>query len=182
MRIIPVRLDDSELPLMLGPLEYIDLSDLSWFEVAAQKIADGIRGLALAATVPKTSSNPSVLGKDVIVIARMIANEQRATRNLNVARWAAAVMGLAVAAGVIILGRGARAPWVAIVIAGSLILSGVIVWAITAQLSLNRSEIKRLNGIKDGIELYCPNQPACTDFRIELETILKKLAGIWEAG
>jgi hypothetical protein len=181
MRIIPVRLDDSELPLMLRPLEYIDFPDSSQLEVAAQKIADGIRGLAVAPAVPKNSSNPSVLGKDVIVISRMIANEQRAIRNLDVARWAAAVMGLAVAASVIILGRCARTPWIAIVAAGSLILSGVIVWAITAQSNLNRSEIRRLNGIKDGIELYCPNQPACTDFRIQLETILKKLAGIWEA-
>jgi hypothetical protein len=64
---------------------------------------------------------------------------------------------------------------------GSLVVAGAIIWAITAQLGLNRSEMKRLNGIKDGIELYCPNQPACADFRIRLEAILKKLAGIGEA-
>jgi hypothetical protein len=79
MRIIPVRLDDSELPLMLRPVEAIDLRDPRLLETAAKKIATGVRGLAVASpTAPQSSSNPSVLGQDVIILARMIAAEQRA--------------------------------------------------------------------------------------------------------
>lgn len=179
LRIIPVRLDDSDIPLMLRPEEFIDLRDSSRLELAVKQIAEGIRGVAVAPPVtPQSSSNPSVLGKDVVVIERMMAAEQKAGRRLETARWAAAVVGVAVAAVVIVLGGGAFALWIAVAAAGSLAIAGAIAWAITAQLGLNRSEMKSLNGIKDGIELYCPNQPACADFRIKLETILKKLAGI----
>lgn len=180
MRIIPVRLDSSEVPLMLRPLEFVNFPDSGQAQ-AARQIADGVRGLAVAPVVPRSSSNPSVLGQDVVVITRMIASEQRAVRRLETARWAAALAGFAVTAGIVLLAGGASAPWATVAAAGSLVLSGAIVWAVTAQLSLNRSEIKRLNGIKDGIELYCPSQPACAEFRIRLETILKKLAGIGEA-
>ena len=181
MRIIPVRLDDSDLPLMLRPVEFIDLRDSSRLEFAARQIAEGLRGAVAPQPVSsQSSSNPSVLGKDVIVIERMIADERMAGRRLDAARWTAAVVGVAVAASVIVLGGGGQVPWNLAAAAGSLIIAGAIVWAITAQLGLSRSEMKRLKGIKDGIELYCPNQQACAGFRIQLETILKKLAGIAE--
>jgi hypothetical protein len=181
MRIIPVRLDDSEVPLLLKPEEFIDLRDSSRLEFAVRQIAEGIRGVAVAPPVsPQSSSNPSVLGKDVMVIERMIATQHRAGRRLAVARWAAAVAGVAVAAGVIILVGGTLGSWVAVAAAGPLLIAGAIVWAVTAQLGLSQSEMNRLNGIKDGIELYCPNQAACADFRVRLEAILKKLAGIGE--
>jgi hypothetical protein len=81
----------------------------------------------------------------------------------------------------VIFGGDPRTLWIALSASGALIIAGAIVWAITAQLAFHRSEVKRLNGIRDGIELYCPNQPACADFRVRLEAILKKLAGIGEA-
>ena len=181
MRIIPVRLDDSELPLMLRPVEFIDLRDSRRLELAARQIVEGLRGVAVPTPVsPQSSSNPSVLGKEVILIERIIADEQRVGRRLDTARWTAAVVGVAVAASVIVLGGGGQVPWNLAAAAGSLIIAGANVRAITAQLGLSRSEMKRLKGIKDGIELYCPNQQACAGFRIQLETILKKLAGIAE--
>jgi len=182
MRIIPVRLDDSELPLMLRPVEAVDLRDPGLLEAAAKRIADGVGRQAVALpAAPQSSSNPSVLGQDVIVLARMIVDGHRAGQRLETARLSAAVVGVAAAAGVLALGNEAWVWWTVIAAAGSVLIAAALVWTITAQLALNRSEIKRLNGIKDGIELYCPNQPACAGFRTRLETILKKAAGIEEA-
>ena len=182
MLIIPVLLDAAEVPLMLRPVEFIDLRNLATLDGAARQIASGIRGRTAPPAGPAaSSSNPSVLGQDVIVIERMIASEQRAGRRLEAARWTAAAAGVAVAASVVAFGGGARTVWVIAAAAGALVMAGAIAWTITAQLGLSRSEMKRLNGIKDGIELYCPNQPACADFRVRLESILKKLAGIGEA-
>jgi hypothetical protein len=92
-------------------------------------------------------------------------------------------VGVAIAAGAIVLGSGSGtlASWIPVAVAGPLLATGAIVWVITAQLGFSRSEVKRLISLKDGIELYCPNQAACEGFRIRLETILKKSAGIGEA-
>src|SRR5262249_55110997 len=128
-----------------------------------------------------STSNPSVLGQDVKVIDRMISGEQRTAQRLEAARWVAAFGGIGAGAGVLTLGGGAGELWRSVAAAGALAIAGAIAWVITAQLGLNRSEIRRLEGIKDGIELYCPSQPACADFRVRLEAILKKLAGIGEA-
>ena len=126
-------------------------------------------------------ANPSVLGPDVAILDRMIVREATAATRLETTRWVAAGMGVAAAVSVVgaaISLGDVETLWTAFMATGALIVAGVIGWAITAQVTSNRSEVMRLSTIKDGIELYCPNQPACTEFRVKLETILKRRAGI----
>src|SRR5262249_810179 len=96
-RIIPVRLDDSELPLMLRVLDFIELQDMSNVDTAVQKIAAAVQGSAARVTVvnsPAMATNPSVLGRDVVVLDRMISRADRTAASLATARWAAIGIGI----------------------------------------------------------------------------------------
>ncbi|HEX9454058.1 MAG TPA: toll/interleukin-1 receptor domain-containing protein [Candidatus Binatia bacterium] len=183
MRIIPVRLDDADVPLLLKPLEFIELCETSRLEQAVEQIAIGIRaaGSTVIAAPPKVESNPSALGRDVTVLDRMIRSQEGALNNLTAARWTAAGVGLAVVVGTALWGSSVPLLWTAIMSIGALIISGAIAWAITAQLNSNRSAVARLTTIKDAIELYCPQQQPCVEFRGELEKILRERAGIRES-
>ena len=181
MPIIPVRLDDSELPLLLKPVQSVDFLTGEHLQSAVEGIVSGVRrgDIHLPAPVPQ-SSNPSVLGPDVRILERMIAREASAAKGLGIARWVAGGVGLAATAGVAIFLGSAGTLWTGTMATGSLIVTGAVAWAITARINANRSEVLRLSGIRDGIELYCPNQPACADFRVTLESILRRMAGIAE--
>ena len=182
MRIIPVLLDDAPVPLMLRPVSYIEFRDHGQLAEIVRQIAAGVQGDSAepppAPAAP--SSNPSVLGQDVVVIQRMIESQQSAAQKLKVACAVAAALGVLVAVAVVVFGRGAQPQWIALAALGTLAMTAAIVWVILAQWNLSRTEEKRLIGIKAGIELYCPNQPACVDFRTRLESVLKKLAGVGE--
>ena len=179
MPIIPVRLDDSELPLLLKPVQCVDFLTGERLQSAVEEIVSGVRGSDLQAPAAgPQGTNPSVLGPDVTILERMIVREANAATGLQIARWVACGVGLATAAGVAVLLGGAGTLWTGTMATGTLIVTGTVAWAITTQISSNRSEVMRLSTIKDGIELYCPNQPACADFRVKLETILKRRAGI----
>jgi hypothetical protein len=181
MPIIPVRLDDSELPLLLKPVQCVDFPTAERLHAAVAEILSGVRGDLPTPVTPPQNANPSVLGPDVAILDRMIVREATAATRLETARWVAAGVGVATAVGVAIFLGGVETLWTGAMATGALIVAGFIGWAITAQVSSNRSEVMRLSTIKDGIELYCPNQPACTEFRVKLETILKRRAGIEEA-
>ena len=56
-RIIPVRLDDSELPLMLRTLDYIDLRDMSRVEDAVREIVQAVSGAPAAVPQPPRSAS-----------------------------------------------------------------------------------------------------------------------------
>lgn len=179
--IIPVRLDDSELPLMLKPLQCVDFLNANRLDDAVEQILSGVRGVPLEATPARAephNANPSVLGPDVAILDRMILREDNAARRLELARLCAAGLGVVAAGALALFAGGAGALFSGVMAGGVLIVAGAIAWAITAQAGTNRSEVLRLSTIKDGIELYCPNQPACVDFRVKLETILKRRAGI----
>ncbi|HWH76843.1 MAG TPA: toll/interleukin-1 receptor domain-containing protein [Candidatus Binatus sp.] len=183
MRIIPVRLDAADVPLLLKPLEFIDLCDPTRLDEAIAAIVTGIRAEAAPVIAPKpvATANPSALGRDVTILDRMIHNQEGALGNLATARWAAGGLGLAVALGAVIWGNQAPLIWTATMALGALIIGGAITWAITAQLNSNRSAVTRLSTIKDAIELYCPQQQPCVEFRTELEKILRERAGIKES-
>lgn len=179
--IVPVRLDDAELPLMLKPLQCVDLLSADLLDDAVDQIMSAIRGVAAKRTPDRAephNANPSVLGPDVVILNRMITREGNAARRLELARWSAAAVGLAAAVALALFTGGAGALFSGALAVGTLIVAAAIAWAITAQARTNRSEMLRLSTIKDGIELYCPNQPACGDFRVKLESILKRRAGI----
>jgi hypothetical protein len=180
-RIIPVRLDDSELPLMLRMLDFVDLRDPRRLDQAVREIAEAVSGQPLPAptpAAPAVASNPSVLGRDVVVIDRIITREERNAASIARARLAAVVLGLILAGA-----SGIFAPaGLTIALGGACVLiAGALVVAFTAKLNAVRTEARRLSSIKDGIELYCPGQPACIDFRIRLENILKQAAGMKES-
>lgn len=179
--IIPVRLDDSDLPLILKTLQCVDFLSANRLGEAVEQILSGVRGVPLEpapARAEPGNANPSVLGPDVAILDRMILREGNAARKLELARWCAAGVGVAAAGALALFAGGMGALFSGAMAGGILIVAGAIVWAITAQASSNRSEVLRLSSIKDGIELYCPHQPACVDFRVKLETILKRRAGI----
>jgi hypothetical protein len=117
-----------------------------------------------------------VLGQDVVILDRMIEREAAAATKLETTRWVAAGVGTAVGVAIFLGGGGAL--WIGAMATGALTVTGAIAWAITAQVSSNRSNVLQFSSIKDGIELYCPRQPACADFRVKLETILKRRAKI----
>jgi hypothetical protein len=177
LRIITIRLDNTELPLFLKTLEFIELPDAGALEAVLERIAAGIRGATVAAPVPVTS-NPSVLGKDVVVLERMIANERDQGRRLSTARWAATALIPTVTGAAALVAARVEPVWAVMAAVGSLAVTGGITWAMELQVRSNRSEVSRLIGIKDGIELYCPSQTACLDFRVKLESIVKRRAGL----
>jgi len=180
-RIIVVRMDGTDAPAILRATEWVDLQDSSQFDAAIRQIADGIRGAASGpAPNPASGSNPSVVGQDRIVLERMIEAERRSGRNLERARAVAAVIAVALVAAIAILGWGGSLLWIAVMAAGVAAVSCAGAWAFAARLRTVRLECARLDALKNGIELYCPNQPPCLPFRVKLEAILKQRAGISE--
>jgi hypothetical protein len=179
-RIVPVRLDAAALPLLLITIEFIDMSDSSEFSTMIQHIVSGIRGSVITSPIPepKVLINPSVIGQDVTILQRMIQSEQRKERNLTLTRWTVVFLGLVAVTGLTILG-GTETRWIVTVTAvAPLATSGAILWVITELLRSSHSTVLRLTSIKDGIELYCPKQQQCLEFRTALEKLLKDGAGI----
>jgi hypothetical protein len=179
LRIIPVRLDDAEVPVLLRSVEFIDLSGDADPGDAVREIAAVVRG-ELAPERPDTrgaASNPSVLGRDITVLERMIERENRTVRTLEIARWTVVILGVGLASLAALVAPGPRTLWMA---AASLAIPAAVAWTITAQIRANRAEMMRLSSIKDAIELYCPKQPPCMAFRTKLEAILRERAGMKE--
>jgi hypothetical protein len=176
--IIPVRLDDSELPLMLTPIQHVDLTAAHRLSSALTEIRDAIRGGFQSPAPPPHIANPSVLGPDVAILQRLIVREAAAAAKLDTARSVAAAVGVVGSVAVVGFIGSIGVVWTGALATAPLIASGAIAWAITAQANSNRSEVMRLSTLKDGIELYCPGQPACSDFRMKLEAILRRRAGI----
>jgi hypothetical protein len=187
-RIVPVRLDDADVPLLLKATEFVEFHDASQLDKAVEGIVRGIRGARASIresgmeSGPQTLSNPSVIGPDITVLNRMIQSESNNERNLALARWCAAGIGLLAVIGLMIWAGATRNGWTALLALTPLAISGAISWVITSQLRSSRSTALRLATIKDGIELYCPKQGPCAQFRTELEKILKQRAGIQEVG
>lgn len=182
MRILPVRLDGSPLPVILSPIQFVEFPSDAEVAVVAASLVAGIRSEQPLPPPPSTaSSNPSVLGREVAVIQRMLQASSRSARSLQSARIVASLTGVACAAGAPLLPESASGwtPWIS---GGSLLLAASVVWAITERLRLSRDELRGLSSLKDGIELYCPNQPACLQFRVKFEALLKQQAGIQEVG
>jgi hypothetical protein len=181
-RVVPVRLDESDVPLLLKTIEYVDFQDAGQLEAALERVVRGIRGSAgtLVSPEPEALSNPSVVGHDTKILNRMIQREWNNARKLAVVRWSALAIGLLAFAGLMIWAGVTQKHWIAVLALSPLAISGTIAWVITARLRFSRSTALRLSAIKDGIDLYCPKQGPCVQFRTELEKILKQGAGIQE--
>jgi hypothetical protein len=86
------------------------------------------------------------------------------------------------------MGSGGFAVWAAstlehsaiiwLVAAGCSAVFGAIAGTIAFIMQASKTMMRRLAAIKDGIELYCPQQPACMEFRMALENIVRRDAGI----
>lgn len=182
-RIVPVRLDDADVPLLLRATEFIDFHDDSQLDAIVERIVGGIRGAPTAPPefAPEVLSNPSVVGPDIRVLNRMIESESNNERYLAYARWGAAGLGVLAGAGVMLWGGAKQGgEWTMLLALAPLVVGGAITWVITAQLQARRSTRLRWTTIKDGIELYCPRQEPCSKFRKQLENILTERAGIQE--
>jgi TIR domain-containing protein len=181
-RIVPVRLDGADLPLLLTATEFIDFHENDDVQKTAEQIFRGIRRATSVPPqqTPEAASNPSVIGRDVAILDRMIENQRKNERSLQVARYSAALLAFTAAVAIIAWSGAALTLWTAIGVIAALMVAGAIAWAITARLNSSRSTTLRLGTIKDAIELYCPQQAPCVQFRTELEKFLKERAGVKE--
>jgi hypothetical protein len=181
-RIVPVRLDDDAIPLLLTTIEFIDMRESTEFPMLIQHIVSGIRASMMTSPIPEPEvlTNPSVIGQDVTILQRMIQSERRKGHNLTLSQWSVVFLGLAAVTALMSFG-GTQTRWIVTVTAVTpLAISGAILWVITALLRSSHSTVLRLTSIKDGIELYCPKQQQCLEFRAALEKLLKDGAGIRE--
>jgi hypothetical protein len=124
-------------------------------------------------------SNASIAGNDVTILERMIQSEQKKERGLERARGFAIGIGLLVVGFLTYWGMSTSVYWITIML--GIATSGIVgayVWVISASLGSSHSTVDQLTSIKDGIELYCPKEPSCVQFRSKLENILKAGAGI----
>ena len=176
-RIIPIRLDNSDIPVMLRPLNFIDLCDLARVSEAVYAItlALGSAASRLPPVNPIASSNPSVLGREVVVLERLISGEQQTVRSLRTARMAAVATGLGFTVAAAVFGPAESAAVIGI---GCVMVAGILTVVLSTQLRAKQAKIKVFGALRDGVEVYCPSQPPCVEFRMRFETLLKEAAGL----
>jgi hypothetical protein len=186
-QIIPIRLDDSEVPLLLKTLSLIDLRNPERFDEAVSAVMDALSGTLAqrsshvdvpTASAPVTAL-PSVLRLELESLNRMINREEQFVEKLKRTRNKVAVAGLLFAVALTIVAAASLSPqWAISSGCGCTLLTAGLMLAFASQSRSRRAKCGVLSALREGIQVYCPAQPSCVAFRQRFEHLLRETAQI----
>ena len=175
-RIIPIRLDNSNPPVLLTELQFLDLSDAAALDACLDAMVAGINGVP-GASSNEARSKPSRI--EAAAIQRMIGDNHRAIRNARIVRIISPVAGIAASGTTLLFGLLEGVGGQFAVVASSVLMTGAISWGLTArQLQSNSDSLEMLSAIQEGLDLFCPGQPTCGQFRAKFEEVMLTRARI----
>lgn len=156
LRLIPVLIESVVVPGFLSSRSWADFRDPAKFDQSVERLYLGITGARPPDAAPESAEvRAEAPGLDEFhYLDRSLSREKRAVRQLQMTRFAAPVVGLAVFGVFAILNPGMEAGSQAVAAVGSPLVTGLIGWGATArQLSASRLNVGRLTCLKDGLEL-----------------------------
>lgn len=178
LRLIPVLIEAVPVPGFLSSRSWADFRDPAKFEESLNRLCMGITGSG----VPSPADAPArPAGMDELhYLDNSLQREQRTVSQLARLRWIAPAIGLLLFAIFSVLTPGLEAPVLALAGAGSVLVTGLIGWGVTArQLSASEANMKRLNSLKDGLDLCMSKAGAgCPLLWTEFWRVVHRSAGL----
>jgi hypothetical protein len=160
LRLIPLLLEDLELPGFLANRQYVDFRDGSRFNQAVDQLVRGITGKAgdekptPGNSSSVTEANGSSRVDEIEFLERSIRREERSIRSMWYLRLGALLIGLIVSLLVMTLAGGLQGQSKMILAAGVPVITALIGWGATERdRAACRDSIKKLTYLKDGLQL-----------------------------
>lgn len=188
LQLLPLLIEDVELPLFLSIRQCVDFRDAARFEQSLEELCQALLAGRPAApspapAAPEEENEPTeaksraTVETELEFLDRALRREARTLRELRIVQIAAALLGLV---GYALLAGTNLVPQTAgpVLALGSPLFTGLIGWGATVQrISAARSNEDRLNLLRDGLDVCRGRrEPWCTTLQREFwKTVHGKL-------
>jgi len=189
LRLIPVLIEPVPVPGFLASRSWADFRDPTKFDQSLERLRLGITG-ARPPDATKENDDPKTqktheqqttpASDELSYLDLALGRELRTVRQLQRARLAAPVVGLAVFGVFVTVVSGTQPSTEALVALGAPLVTGLFGWGVTArQLSASKPNVTRLTCLREGLELCRSKGGAgCPKLWTEFWRVVHRNAGV----